>query len=298
MLLVTGITGRSGQFFLQELIRQNYKGKIRCIVRKGSNTSFLDQSGLDIEKAAGDLMDSAFLDQALDGVDTVLHIASIYYSAGLMRSIVRHPEVQRTILVHTTGIYSKYKSAAAEYKHVEEEIDRIHDAATSAPGLVLLRPTMIYGSVYDNNMIHFVRWLDRHRIFPVINGGRSLLQPVHAKDLGRAYYQVLTNEQIRDGEYILSGSQAVSLIDLFRMISELLGKTTRFIPVPLCLGLAGAYPLRWITHGRIDIVEKLQRMGEDRNFSHEKATRDFGYAPMPLAIGLKEEIEEYQSIKG
>lgn len=50
MLLVTGITGHSGQYFLQELINNKYKDPIRCIIRKTSDTKFLDDSGLNIEK--------------------------------------------------------------------------------------------------------------------------------------------------------------------------------------------------------------------------------------------------------
>ena len=50
MLLVTGITGHTGRYFLQELINNKYKGPIGCIVRETSDTSLLDGSGLNIEK--------------------------------------------------------------------------------------------------------------------------------------------------------------------------------------------------------------------------------------------------------
>lgn len=60
MLLVTGITGHSGGYFLQELIKNKYEGPVRCIVRQTSDTSELDKSGLSIEKVVGDLHDQAF----------------------------------------------------------------------------------------------------------------------------------------------------------------------------------------------------------------------------------------------
>ena len=50
MLLVTGITGHTGRYFLQELIDYKYEGPIRCIVRETSDTSMLDNSGLNIER--------------------------------------------------------------------------------------------------------------------------------------------------------------------------------------------------------------------------------------------------------
>jgi nucleoside-diphosphate-sugar epimerase len=297
MLLVTGITGRSGQYFLEEMIKKKYKGPIRCIVRVDSDTSRLDQTDLRIEKVVGELTDPVFLDHVLEGVDTVLHIASIYYSTNLVRGILKHPQVKRVILVHTTGIYSKYKSAAIEYKRMEDEIHDMLRKGHTDLGVIILRPTMIYGSVRDNNMIHFIRWIDQYRVFPIINRGKSLLQPVHAKDLGCAYYQVVTNDHINEGEYILSGSQVVSIRVLFQMISFWLGKKTIFVSVPLCLALGFAWPIKWLTLGRVDIVEKLQRMGEDRSFSHEVATKDFGYAPMLLEDGLVSEIKEFLAIR-
>ena len=48
-----------------------------------------------------------------------------------------------------------------------------------------------------------------------------------------------------------------------------------------------------MTFGKKDYVEKMLRLGEDRSFSHEAASRDFGYAPDSFNEGLKREVEEY-----
>ena len=45
--------------------------------------------------------------------------------------------------------------------------------------------------------------------------------------------------------------------------------------------------------GKKDYVEKVLRLGEDRSFPHEAASRDFGYEPEPFETGLKREVEEY-----
>ena len=39
MLLVTGGTGNSGRYFFEKLAKENYTGKIRCIVRHDSQTT-------------------------------------------------------------------------------------------------------------------------------------------------------------------------------------------------------------------------------------------------------------------
>lgn len=292
MLLVTGITGHSGRFFLQELIKNKYHAPIRCVVREGSDTSLIDSSGLNIEKVVGDLEDQEFMNNVMSGVNTVVHIASIFYSVTLMRAAVKN-DVKRAILVHTTGIYSKYKSASEEYSNIEKSIDEVIKEWNSTIGLIYLRPTMIYGYINDRNMMVFVKMVDKLRLFPIIDQGRNLLQPVNGRDLGRAYYQVLRKQNIMSGDYILSGERPITMKELFQLISQLLNKKTTFISVPISLGVIMAKFLKVCTLGKVDFIERVQRMGENRSFSHERARADFDYKPMSLSEGLKIEIEEY-----
>jgi nucleoside-diphosphate-sugar epimerase len=292
MLLVTGITGHSGKYFLQELINHQYEDKIRCVVRNSSDTSLLDNSGLKIEKVVGDLTDQEFMDSCMKDVDTVMHIGAIFYSIQVMKAAVKN-NLKRAILVHTTGIYSKYKSASEEYKNIESEVKKIIKDNASSIGLTILRPTMIYGNVNDKYMVIFIKMVDKLRLFPVIDLGKSLLQPVNARDLGKAYYQVLSKPEIMNGDYILSGEKPISMLDMFKLISNTLGKKTVFVSVPLGFGVFWAGILKVVTLGEVDYVEKVQRMGEDRRYPHEDAARDFGYNPMPFAEGLKIEVEQY-----
>lgn len=290
MLLVTGITGHSGSYFLRELIHNKYEGPIRCVVRETSDTSLIDNSGLHIEKVVGDLSDQDFMDKSMVGIDTVLHIGSIFYSITVMKAAVKN-NIRRAILVHTTGIYSKYKSASEEYKKIESEVKNVIN--NSAIGLIILRPTMIYGNVNDKNMVIFIKMVDKLRLFPVINHGKSLLQPVNGRDLGKAYYQVLTNPNIMNGDYILSGEKPITMLNMFTLISDILGKKTIFVSVPLGFGVFLAKILKAVTLGKVDYIEKVQRMGEDRSFPHDAAFRDFGYNPMPFAEGIKMEVKQY-----
>lgn len=293
MLLVTGITGHSGRYFLQELINNKYEKTIRCVVRKSSDTTMLDTCGLNIEKVVGDLDDQDFVNEAMNGIDTVLHIGSIFYSVNVIKAAVKN-NVRRAVLVHTTGIYSKYKSASEEYKNIELNIEKMIKESNSRIGLVYLRPTMIYGYINDRNMIVFIKMVDKLRWFPIIAQGKNLLQPVNGRDLGKAYYQVLNKSEIMSGDYILSGEKPITMLNMFKLISNQLGKKTSFVSVPLWLGVIMARVLKVFTLGQVDYIEKVQRMGEDRNFSHEAARVDFGYKPMSFEEGLKIEIEEYK----
>jgi len=292
MLLVTGITGHSGRYFLDELIKHNYKESIRCVVLDEKEISLFDSSGLNVEIIVGDLCNQEFVDRAMVGVDTVMHIASIFYSVNIIRSAVKN-NVRRAILLHTTGIYSKYKSASEEYKSIELNIKKICKNSNSSIGITYLRPTMIYGNINDKNLAVFIKMVDKIRLFPIVDHGKNLLQPVNGRDLGKAYYQLLNKPDIMSGDYILSGNKPITMLDMFKLISDNLGKKTTFINVPLGLGVFMAICLRIFTLGKVDYIEKVQRMGEDRSFPHENARLDFGYKPMPFEEGLKIEIDQY-----
>lgn len=83
------------------------------------------------------------------------------------------------------------------------------------------------------------------------------------------------------------------MIDMFNMISNKLRKKTVFVSVPLDFGVFLARIFKVLTLGKIDYIEKVQRMREDRSYPHEDATRDFGYDPMTFVEGHKMEVDEY-----
>jgi len=296
MLLVTGITGHSGRYFLQELIDNKYEGTIRCIVRETSDTSMLDSSGLKIEKVVGDLMDEEFVNKAMVGVDTVMHIYNIHHSPIIVQAAIKN-HIQRVILVHTTGIYSKFKNASHEYKEIEKKIIRVAKDSGCKTSIIILRPTMIYGDLCDHNMSKFIKLLDKLPIIPVIDKGNSLLQPVNARDLGKAYYTVLklsiNNIQLK--AYDLSGDKPIKMIDALKLISRELNKKVIFVNISMGLGVVAARIIKVLTIGKFDVIEKVQRMGENRSYTHEDATNDFGYNPMSFEDGIKIEVEQYKA---
>jgi nucleoside-diphosphate-sugar epimerase len=291
MLLVTGITGHTGRYFLQELIENKYKGHIRCIVRSNSDTTLLDNSGLVIEKVIGDIRDEAFLDTCMKGVHSIVHIVNIRYTLKLIKSAIKN-NVPRAICVHTTGVYSKFKIASEEYKTIETELQEVLVGTNIK--LTILRPTMIYGDLCDHNMSKFIKIVDRFRIFPVIDNGKGLIQPVNARDLGKSYYNVLMMPLEKAKlEYNLSGEKPITLLEALELISDNLGKKNLFVSFPLNLGVLLAKCAKIGTFGKIDYIEKVQRMSEDRCFTHEDAKRDFGFSPESFEVGIAREVKEY-----
>ncbi|MCL2486284.1 MAG: hypothetical protein FWE86_01635 [Oscillospiraceae bacterium] len=295
-VIVTGVTGKSGRFFYDRLVREaenlgDYT--FRFSVRRGGSqfdAGAGEKAGLKLETISGNLYKPEDCRELCLGGDVLLHIAGIDKSLALVKAAAE-AGIKRMILVHTTGIYSKYKAAGEGYRQIESEIESLLPEGTS---LTILRPTMIYGHLGDGNLEIFIKMIDKLRIFPTVTGGRYPLQPVWCKDLGDAYFDVLTRPEVTGGkDYILSGGEPILLIDMLKRIGEKLGKKNTFIPVPFWLAYGGAWALFCLTLGRIDFREKIQRMVEPRAFPHDEAARDFGYSPARFEDGIDGEINEY-----
>ncbi len=301
-LAMTGVTGqKSGGAFAREL-RENaaavealFPDGLRALVRPTSDTAALERTLPGVELCRGDFTDLSFLTQSLCGVDTLVHIAGIHSSRALARAAA-DVGVRRLILVHTTGIYSKYKAAGEEYRRTDEFVYEM--CRQSGIVLTILRPTMIYGNLSDHNVITFVRMVDRLPVMPVVSGARFALQPVHYLDLAHAYCQVLLHEaETADQDFNLSGAEPILLRDMLTQIGQCLGKPVHFFSVPFPIAYAGAVCLYALSGKRMDYREKVQRLCEPRVFSHEAASSAFGYAPRTFAEGVAPEVREYQRAK-
>lgn len=294
-VLITGLTSRTGRFLLERMQQQRslLAGmRFRAVVRPSSDTAAIDRSGLPIEKVTGDVTDPAFMAQAAQGADVLLHIMGIHWSEAVVSAALR-AGARRVIAVHTTGIYSKYKSAGEEYRAIDEAV--AHMCKEAGASLTVLRPTMIYGGIDDCNVCTFIRMVDRLPVMPVVSGARYPLQPVHRKDLGYAYFDVLTQPEKTDGrQYVLSGEKPILLREMLGEIGKCLGRRVRFVSVPYWIAISGAVCLYAVSLGRIDYREKVQRLVEPRAYPHEDAARDFGYAPMPFSVGIAQEVSDYR----
>lgn len=310
---VTGITGKSGQYFLRRLMENagqlgKYRFKLLCRERGADSRNdagyqLLEQAlyheSLHTELCQVDLKDPSALEAVFgEPVWMVIHIASVKLSRNIVTAALKNG-VDNFVLVHTTGIYSKYKAAGEEYRQteagiyalVEEQRRQDRDVA-----LTVLRPTMIYGDLQDKNISTFIRMVDKLRLFPVVNGARYDLQPVWCKDLGEAYYDVFTHWDItKNKEYILSGGAPIQLRDMFREIGRQLGVKNTFVSCPFPVAYAGAWAVYLLSLKKVDLREKVQRLVEPRAYSHEAATRDFGYSPAEFSQGVSQEIGMYKA---
>ena len=277
-LAITGVTGKSGSFLWQyileneSLIKNKWPEGINLISRNKGKLENLEKGSLSTTCFYGDLTESDITDVFCNGCDTLMHIAGIHWSLQLV------------------------KAAGEEYRQIDSQIYDI--AKKNNIALTILRPTMIYGDISDKNVVVFIKMVDKFKIMPTVNGAHYELQPVHCKDLGKAYFDVLMNPNIcNNKDYVLSGGSPIELRRMFEEIAKNLGVKRSYISCPFCIAYFGAWIIYLLTFTKKDYREKVQRLVEPRVYSYTDAAKDFGYSPVSFEEGIVDEVKQYLQSK-
>jgi nucleoside-diphosphate-sugar epimerase len=285
MILVTGWTGNTGSIVVEQ-IRKKYPGKKIVGITRCPNAA----RAAEVIAEAADLGDERGVEAVFEKYtfDLVLHIANIRYSPVLVR-LANAYQVPHIVLVHTTGIYSKYRAYSGLYRQIEDAILRGQNQRTS---FTILRPTMIYGNRRDYNMHKLIRVLARFPVFPVFGDGSAVMQPVHVEDVATAIVACMYNDRVKNKAYDLSGGSVVTYMEVLRLITGFLNKRILFVHLPInqVIRLVALHSRLvkkpWIT------IEQVERLQEDKSYPHEAAKADLGFRPRSFRDGICQEIRE------
>lgn len=288
MILITGWTGNTGSFVVKYIINKFPNKKIVCISRK---INYRPIEGVIVE--IGDLNDERKIRDVFKKYrfELIINIANIRYSPLLIK-LANAYHIPHAILVHTTGIYSKYSIYSSLYKEIEELIFKNQYINTS---FTILRPTMIYGNIKDYNMHKLIRFLSRSPVFPIFGDGSALMQPIHVEDLANAIVNCINNKKVKNMEYDLSGGSVETYKNILKIITRLLRKKVVFVHIPIKLSIGLIKLLNKITKEQIISVEQIERLLENKAYPHNKATMDLNHQPRTFIEGITQEITEMQS---
>jgi nucleoside-diphosphate-sugar epimerase len=147
-VLVTGATGFIGGHLAQRLVAEGHR--VRCIVRATSDTSLLDELGVDL--VVGDLADAASLAGIADGCEVVFHCGALVSDwattaeiaainvAGTRNVLAAAAAVPRFVHVSTTDVHRASNWYARTKRAAEAEVRRAR-----GDDAVILRPATVYG---------------------------------------------------------------------------------------------------------------------------------------------------------
>ncbi len=197
-ILVTGGAGFTGRRVISLLAGQ---GQIRCLVRQGCAIANIET--LKYEVVYGDLSDLESLTKAMIGCEALINIASMGF--GHVPEIIRCAEktgIKRAIFISTTAIFTHLNTNSKSIRQEAEDC-----VMRSSLEWTILRPTMIYGTPDDRNMIHLLAFIRRWHVMPIPGSGQKAQQPVHVDDVATAVVDAFFSEKTIHKSYNISGRQ-------------------------------------------------------------------------------------------
>ena len=283
-VVVTGATGFTGSYVVPLLLERGYQ--VRCLVRPSSNRRAL--SGMALEWASGDLNSRKSLMKAMEGVHTLVNLASIGF--GHASNIVRAAEasgIERAVFISTTAVFTELNASSKAIRLAAEETIR-----NSGLAYTILRPTMIFGSSMDRNMCRLIRYLQKYSLIPVFGNGEYLQQPVYVWDVASAVVDSISADKSVGMAYNLPGRKAITFNEVINTICRKLGRSVRKVHLP-------ASPIVWLLQimevcgldGPLR-AEQILRLNEDKAFDFRDARCDFGYEPRTFSEGISFELQE------
>jgi NADH dehydrogenase len=292
-VLVTGAAGVMGTRLVKGLVGAGWT--VRALVLPGDPLrSRLDGLGCDVRE--GDVADAESLRGACDGVDTVYHLAAVIiaHDDAVFPRVNRDGTANIVAEAALAGVrHFIYVSSASvtyplltAYGRSKAEAEAIVLAERRMEHTIV-RPTLVYDETGGQEFLMFLRYLQRFPVVPFIGEGRAKKRPVWSGDIVDGLLRLAGNPVSHGKTYNFSGGEAISIMDLGRLMLRHRGGARPFLPlpVPLCRALCAAMeavmarpPLtRYVIAGMIN----------DADLDPSEASRDLGYSPLGVREGFQ-----------
>lgn len=237
-VFVTGATGFVGRAILGKLQTAGHSSRI--LVRDPESPRLrASRSDARLETRRGNILDASTLQDALAGVDAVIHLVGIISELGKntfdnvhrlgTENIVQAAQeagVQR--LVHMSALGTR-PNAAARYhqsKWAAEELVR-----QSGLDYTIFRPSIIYGP--GDGFVNFFARISRYSpALPVMGGGQSRFQPIAVEDVAACFIRALNEPRSVGQTYDLCGTEIFTLNEILDLILEATGRKRLKLHLP------------------------------------------------------------------
>lgn len=153
----------------------------------------------------------------------------------------------------------------------------------------IIRPTMIYGTPADRNMVRLLRALRRLPVLPLPGGGKGLQQPVHVDDLASAIVAALERPATIGRAYDLAGPEPISLRAVIQEAGKAVDRHPSLVPLPLGPMVAAMRAYEAVAPSPRLKSEQIARLAEDKAVDISPARADLGFDPRPFGAGISAE---------
>ena len=322
-VLITGAAGYTGLALASQLLASGYG--IRALARRPMDAK--DQAPSGIEFVTGDVRDRAVVEEALEGIDTVYHLAAVFRRAGVPDSEYRsvHVDATRNLVessaaagvrrfVHcsTVGVHGDVEREAPAtedapfkpgdiYQETKLEGEQVAVATAQRVGLPLtvVRPGPIYGPG-ERRFLKMIGGVAKGR-FMLVGDGSPRFQMVYVEDLVRGIQLAGETPAAIGKTYILAGEEAPTLNELVHEIADVAQVAAPRLRIPVWpVWMAGVICEAVCVPFRIEppiVRRRVKFFTSNRWFDISRARTDLGFAPeIPLRQGLIRTLQSYRQL--
>lgn len=290
-ILVTGSRGFVGKRLVERLREKGYAIK-EFDISLGSN-----------------ILDKEKISEALEGVDSVIHLAAILDERAdkLMEVNVKGTEnlieecskkqIQKFVFLSSVGVYGSYKGVANEdapaepitlYERSKAKAEKIVLSYQEIMPVVIVRPAIAFGpNTYWEKIIRLIK-----KDFPVIGNGKNKFQTIYIKDLIDSIIFLMEEEDAIGEIFNVAEDKAHNLNEIVTIIRKELGMPAKPKHISETLGMLIAYlsllaskikgkkpivipsHIKRLVKNREYSIDKINALGWKPKYSFEEAVRE------------------------
>jgi nucleoside-diphosphate-sugar epimerase len=318
MILVTGGSGFIGSHLVERLCCGGER--VRCLLRRKNYAGLPQQA----EAVFGELISGAGLEEALQGVDTVIHVAGVTkaltvddYYAGNVRATenlaraMKGRAIRR--LVHVSSLAAAGPSldgtpigedaAPHPLTHYGKSKLAAEDVVRAlVPDAVIVRPPVVYGP-RDTDVFRILKPLTQGIAFE-LGGGERWFSAIYVKDLVEGLITAARAAEAAGRTYFLANSKPVSWSELGAATARIIGgeggRKARILRVPVPV----AYAAGWCAEMGAHLTRKPGILSREKvreaqcpywTCDTRRAAEEIGFeARTPLEAGLAETLAWYR----
>lgn len=288
-IIISGGNGFTGRYLCKDLISRGLNFSV--ILRPGTNPDWMVKNQIPIIYC-----DLYYINEnlrLLKNFDCFINIASIGF--GLAKPIIKACErasIKRVIFISSTSIFTSLNASSKKTRTEAEKLIMQSNLIWT-----IIRPTMIYGSPRDRNMIRLIKWIDHFPILPIFGNGNALQQPINVKDLVNFIHDTIDKKEAFKNVFNLSGKAPITFNQIINEISKNLKRNPLKIYLPSSITSKILDIFEFLSIKLPIKSEQIKRLNENKCFSHSKAKILIGYDPINFQEGIKKEIFMYKNKK-
>jgi len=221
MILLTGVTGKTGGAAAEALVQQNVP--FRALVRDATKAANLEQAG--VELIVGDAADKTVVQAALDGVDKAfLTLPNSEQQLTLEKQFVDlagEAGVSHLVKLSSMEAIPEAQSPIPSLHWQSEEYIRASDMAW----------TMLKPNFFMQNFLASAGTIrEQKKFFLPMGQGKTVM--IDCRDIGAVTAEVLAGEGHENQSYEITGPEMLSFADVADRISEALGEKIEYVDMP------------------------------------------------------------------